>query len=302
MSGRALNVVFYASDKPREAMLAAALAEGVRAFGDKYEIRRTADYGDDRPYEGPSGDTDVACVFGLKGRSRQIMRDHRDMSRATVYFDKGYTRTKGEAGHTEYSRVAVNGADPLAYFQTIRRKGDRWERLGVQMRPRKGNGGHVLVCGSTQKYHDFHDLGDAREYAAKVMFRIRKQSERQIVYRPKPSDNSKPIAGYAFSSGSTSIVEALRGCHCLVTHGSSAALDAIFAGVPALVLGPCIARPVAETEIENIERPRWPNEGELMRWAHDMAYTQWTARELRSGEAWQDLRARILELTPALRR
>jgi hypothetical protein len=301
VSARALNVVFYASDKPREAMLAAALGEGVRAFGDAFEVRRTADYGDDQLYEGPSQGTQVACVFGVKGKSRQIMRDHRDMHRATVYLDKGYTRTKGESGHTEYSRVAVNAADPLAYFQSFRRRSDRWDRLGIQMRPRKANGGHVLFCASTQKYHDFHDLGDAREYAAKVLFRIRKQSDRLIVYRPKPSDNAKPLAGYAFSSGSTSIVEALRGCHCLVTHGSSAAIDALFAGVPALVLGSGIARPVAETEIERIERPSWPNESQLMQWAHDMAYTQWTAREFRSGEAWQDLRARILELTPTLR-
>src|SRR5688500_2147229 len=112
-----VNITFYASDKPREIMLAKALAEGAKALGDYSEIRRTADYGEDeegndKKFPGPSPETDVACIFGVKGRSKDILKDHRLVGKATLYFDKGYTRAKGEGGHTLHSRISVNAAHP----------------------------------------------------------------------------------------------------------------------------------------------------------------------------------------------
>ena len=96
-----MKVIFYAADKSREHMLAGALAIGVRNAGDSFELRRTADYGEalegpERKYPGPSPDTDVACCFGVKGRSREIVESHRGLGLATRMFDKGYTRDRGE--------------------------------------------------------------------------------------------------------------------------------------------------------------------------------------------------------------
>ena len=177
------------------------------------------------------------------------------------------------------------------------RPDDRFNKLKVEPQKRRThpNNGTVLICGSSEKYHAFHSLDHPTDYADRLMRRIRKQTDRQIVYRPKPSwKNAKAITGAALSTGSQSIKDALRSCHVLVTHGSAAAMDAILAGVPAIVLGNSIARPVAETFLENLENPFWPPNHLLQRWCNAMAYTQWSTEELRTGEAWTELKREIL--------
>lgn len=294
-----MKIVFYASDKPREHMLAKALAEGAQRHGDTLEIRRTGQYGEDEnendlKYPGPSPDTDVACVFGVKGRSRRILDDHRAMGISTLFFDKGYSRRKGEGGHTEYSRISVNDWHPLKYMMRQPRGSDRWEKLGWRLPERtKSQSGHVLLCLSSQKYNDFHKLGPCDDQAKAIIASIRKHTGRQIVYRPKPSSKARPLPGVLYSGGNSTMFDALRGAHCVVTHGATSALDAIVNGVPAVTLGACIASPVCEDDIEKIEDPKWFKQRDRETWAHAMAWCQWTTAELRSGVAWKHLKAEI---------
>lgn len=290
-----MKFVFFASDKPREHMLAAAMGAGLKNLGHDYELRRSADYGEDIEgndllWPGPSPDTDVAVFFGVKGKSRRIMDDHLSMDRHTVMLDKGYSRSKGENGHTEYSRTIINGPHPIGYMMRKEYSDDRFSRLGISIANRRNQSkdGHILFCGSTSKYHDFNGIGDPTEYAQHTFNKIRKISQRHFVYRPKPSAKAAPsIPGASYSGGSTSMADALRGCHVVVTHGSSAAMDAVLAGVPALILGRSIASPVSESDLANIENPFYPGTDLLHKWANSMAYCQWTNNELRSGEAVQ---------------
>lgn len=288
-----MKFVFYASDKPREHMLAAALGAGLKNLGHDYELRRSADYGEDLDgndllWPGPSADTDVAVFFGVKGKSRRIMDDHLAMSKYTVMLDKGYSRSKGEAGHTEYSRAILNGPHPVDYMMKREYSADRFSKLGIliQARRKPTKDGHILFCGSTGKYHEFNNLSEPTEYAIHTFNKIRKVSQRHVVYRPKPSAKAAPaLPGASYSWGSTGMSDALRGCHVVVTHGSSAAMDAVLSGVPALVLGKSIASPVSESDLANIEAPFYPDGELLHKWANAMAYCQWTNNELRSGEA-----------------
>ena len=299
LQGASVNLTFYASDKPREHMLAQALVIGAKVHGDTLEIRRTADYGEDedgndRKFAGPSPDTHIACMFGVKGQSRRILDDHRAMGRSVLFFDKGYTRTRGELGHTEYSRVSVNGFSPSAYMMLAPRSSDRWKRLEGRIEERTANTGHVLICGSSPKYHLAHGLPEVDEWAARLVSHLHKITTRQIVYRPKPkSYKARPVNGAAYSHGGTTIKQALRGCHCVVTHGASAAVDAVIAGVPVITLGACAASPVAEKRLDRVDDPYWPSNIERYAWACALAYAQWTTTELRSGEAWEVLKAEV---------
>lgn len=323
-----MKIVFYAADKPREHMLAGALKLGARAHGDDLEVRRTADFGEvldgpERKYPGPSPDTDVACCFGVKGRSREIYEMHRGMNIATLMFDKGYTRDKGDNGHTLYSRISVNAPDPSAYMMLTRRPDDRWKRIERNMPiPERRPHGHVLICSSSEKYHEFHRLPTPHEWAVNLVGKIKKLCGNQIIYRPKPSSTqnqfgivdtddpaelraalehynavmirNKSVAGASFSNGASKIADALRGCHVVITHGSAASMDAVMAGVPVITLGGAVARPVAETDLDKIEKPHLPTEGARMAWLWAMSYCQWTVSELKSGEAWLQLKEEII--------
>jgi len=296
-----MKIVFYVSDKPREIMLAKALEKGVDSWGDTFELRRTADYGEDADgndhlWPGPSPDTDVACCFGVKGHSQKIMRDHLLVEKSVLFFDKGYTREKGVGGHTLYSRICVNAGDPLGYMMREDRPRDRWAMLGLRLAERRVGGvGHLLLCTASQKFNDFYGLGDSTQYAAKIVGQLSKISNRQIVYRPKQSwAGAVPISGASFSRPPQSLMDAMRGCSCLVTFGTTAAFEAVIAGIPVLVLGNSIARPVAEKDIDNVETPYWPTLERRQQWANNVAYCQWTVKELESGLAWRYLREEIV--------
>lgn len=285
-----MKVVFYASDKPREHMLANALAQGVVKAGDQFEIRRTADYGEDRHYEGPSPDTDMAVCFGVKGKSRDIIEEHLAMGRLTLNLDKGLSRQKGEGGHTEYSRIAINGKAPRDVMRA-KTDGSRVRVLGMRTEDRRGPGGHILICGSSEKYHEFHRLAAPTSWAEKMHRTLRQITGRQIVFRPKPSDRgARPIPGMAYSHGSSALEHALRGCHALITHGSSAGLAASLAGIPVWCGDENILSPIAEPEIANIDEPFFPDKKLRARWVNAVTFYQWSNKELRDGSAYEWIR------------
>lgn len=300
-----MHIVFYASEKPREYLIAKALEEGVASQGDTFEMRRTADYGEtlegeELKYSGPTADTDVACCFGVKSKSRQIIQDHLAVGKSTLFFDKGYTREKGEQGHTLYSRVSVNGGHPLKYMMTRERKPDRWVRLGLKFRKEhmthNYGGGHILIALSSQKYNDFAGYPDPNRQCDKLVKDIRHiPCSRQIIYRPKPSwRGAVQVPDTALSRPPQTIEEALRGCHAVVTFGATVSLDALLHGVPCICLGDSIAAPICSRTLEEIEKPYWPDKTRRHAWGAQMAYCQWTTPELRSGEAWEDLKEEIL--------
>jgi len=278
-----VNVTFWSAGKPREEAIAAALGQAVCAGGDGFEVRAVGDY------QAPVGD--VGCVFGVKGLSRRLLDDHRSAGKHVLFFDKGHTRHK--VGGVAMWRVSVDDTMPLATFQRLRRPDDRARALELSLVPR-WFGDYVLFAGSSQKHCDFHGLGDCTVYARGVIDEIRAHTKKPVIYRPKPSwRDAVPIAGTAYSRPPLTLADELERCFVLATHSSNAAVDAILAGVPAIVLGPGIARPVASHSLAEIDDPRWPSIEDRGQWLADLAYCQWTVDEMASGEMWNIVRPQL---------
>ena len=287
--------VFYAAEKDRNFMLGEALAEGAKTHGDEVEIVPQ------KMFQGVRGDADGGACLGVKRAGKRLLNAHIQAGRRFLFWDKAYL------DRANYIRVSVDAWQPTAYYQR-QRPPDRFERFGLKIEPRRSGGAEILFAGSSQKYANFHDLGDATEYAGRVVRRLKKSMkirQRPIVYRPKPSwaanhpEECKPIDGTRFSAPGTPIREELANCHLLVTHGSNAAVDALLAGVPVMALGNGIFNRMSMGErYDLIEDPYFPPDEERLQFFYDLAYCQWTKEELRSGEAWADLRRTLLELGP----
>jgi hypothetical protein len=302
--------VFWHSDKPRERLLADAFAQGARAHGDVVELH---------PLEAEPRvlDCDVACMVGVK--SRELFRAHFNAGSHVLYFDKGYTRhaSPSPVKLWEYWRVALDAHQPTDRLARMPPPGvGRWDRLGLVMQPwRRGNEedtatvselaqvsreharkapGHILLAGSSQKYHDFYGLKDPTSWARKVVAALREETKREIVYRPKPSwKDAVPIEGTRFSSGAETIDEVLAGAWAVVTHGSNACFEAVLAGVPVVALGDAVAKPISSTTLDAIESPRRASYVERLQWAARLSYWQWTMPEMATGQAWAFLRPQV---------
>lgn len=274
------------SDKARERLLAEAFLEGVKRHGD--EIDRRALGEDFTP------DCDVAVMVGVK--SRELWRAHARAGVQLIYADKGYdrhSRTDDIRGW-EYWRVAVNSHQPTSKFRPDY-PGDRLKKFGWEYRPWRESGIKVVIAGSSAKYHAFYDIKDPTEWSQKLIKSMNFVTRREIVYRPKPSwKDAVPIVGTTYSQGG-SFHDVIRGAHCLVTHGSNACFEAMLMGVPSIILGDAVMKPISSHDISEIERPLLASDKErdaVLRW---LSYQQWTMAEMLDGKAWPVIRRQFFE-------
>lgn len=283
-----MRVCFYRSSKPREGDLAEAFVNGLRVHGDEGVIRELT--GEVQI----ATDCDAACMVGVK--SRELFQANWRAGVHTIMLDKGYSRHKapGPVRGWEYWRVAVDAHHPTANLMQRRYKSDRFERLGIEILPWRETGEHVLIAGSSAKYHEFYGLKGPTTYAKGIVRAIRAVSDRPIVYRPKPSwRDAVPLTKTRFSQLPESMLDVLAGAWATVTHGSNACFESVINGIPCIILGDAVAKPLSSTDIADIEAPRLAGEAERLSWASALAYHQWTLAELYSGEAWATIKGQI---------
>ncbi len=274
-----LRVCFFASDKPREHLLADAVGRGVTKHGCQFEVRALGESVDVTGF-------DVGCVVGVK--SRELLRRINREGAHWLMFDKGLSRHKsrGPLAGWEFWRVAVDAQQPTARLTGLMPR-DRWDALGVEMKPWRKSGDGIVIAGSSLKYHDFYGLPHPTTYAKELARQLRALTDRPLIYRPKPSwREATEIKKAAFSRLPETLADLLGAAHVLVTHGSNACFEAVVAGVPCIVLGDGVARPLSSRELSAVEAPLMADDQHRLRWAANLAYWQWKLSEFASGEAW----------------
>lgn len=283
-----MRVAFFRSDKAREGNLAEAFATGARVHGDEVVVRELS--GEPQVAEG----CEAACMIGVK--SRELFQANWAAGIHTVMFDKGYSRHKapGPIRGWEYWRVSVDAHHPTANLMKVKRPTDRLERLGLEIFPWRETGEHILLAGSSAKYHEFYGLKEPTTFAKDVVRALRAITDRPIIYRPKPSwRDAVPITKTRFSVLPESMMDVLTNAWATVTHGSNACFESVISGIPCIVLGDGVAKPISSTSLDEIAAPRLASDEERTEWAASLAYQQWTLAEFYSGEAWATIKGQI---------
>lgn len=264
------------------------MAEGIASVGDFPAILSERDYkeSDLEVYE-------CACFYGLEGNNARMFKDY-SARRAAVYVDLGYWGRREGGRWSGYHKVCVNGRHPNAYFRAVQHGFERVKRFHVEPRPwRTGKPlQHILLAGMGDKGAIAEGFRP-EEWERWAISEIRKHSQRQIIYRPKPSwKTAKPIEGALYSAPHAREIEQdLAECWAVVTHHSNVAVDAILQGIPAFCWGG-VALEMSLQDLSRIESPHYP-EGRL-HWAADIAYTQWSVAEMRNGLPWRHLKQEAL--------
>jgi hypothetical protein len=157
---------------------------------------------------------------------------------------------------------------------------ERWRALGVEIAPWRRDGRHVLVV--LQSGYFLREVagwpGGIDGWQDAVLRKIAAHTDRPIVVRHWQRDKAERAK---------SLAAELKGCWALVTHMSAAANEALLAGVPVFVTGPCAALRMGLSQLEQIETPRRPDG--RAEWAAGLAARQWTVEEIAAGMAWRAL-------------
>ena len=184
------------------------------------------------------------------------------------YLDTAYIQLRG----TRYYRIERGTYWPPTDMGSYSL--DRALSMGVRPQPWRKTGSHVVLCLPGPMAGS--DFGvDMKAWWEVIKRRLESATDRPIHIRHKKERETRPLAAD------------LEGAWCLVTHSSTAAVEAVIAGVPVFVEPTCAAAPVGRTDLD-IENPVMPDREP---WLAALAHRQFSREELRSGFAWAHVNA-----------
>ena len=208
---------------------------------------------------------------------KKCLEDHNNF----YYMDSGYVGnnvgTQNNQGIKLYHRIVRNDLQ----HRVIRpRPSDRWNRLGVEIHPRR-SGRKIILAAPDEKPCRYYGV-DHEQWIADTVAEIKQHTDRPVVIRARAPKRSDRVLNEPLSR----VLE--QDVHAVVTFNSIAAVESILAGVPAFVLAPShVAEPVANRDLSRIDDPFYPDQDLLMAWCHSMAYGQYHVRELKNGTAFR---------------
>jgi hypothetical protein len=208
---------------------------------------------------------------------QKCLADNKDF----YYVDSGYVGNNisrlNKMGNKLYHRIVRND---LQHKTITPRPADRWQALDVVLQPRKF-GRKIIVATPDEKPCRYYGI-DQQQWVEQTVAELKKYTDRPIEIRHRAPKRIDRVSTAPLSTVLATDV------HALVTYNSIAAVESIFAGVPAFVLAPThVAEPVASKDLSQIENPVWANRDTLDAWCHSMAYGQYHVRELRDGTAFR---------------
>jgi lipopolysaccharide biosynthesis glycosyltransferase len=207
---------------------------------------------------------------------KKVMKNCLEAKRDFYYIDTGYF---GNLKHKKYHRITKNA---LQYSMPLNRncRDDRFLTTGTTIN-RHTPGRHILLCPPSQKALSYWDV-DLQEWLESTVATIKKHTDRPIVIREKQSRHTRVNVD-------TIEMALAKDVHCLVTYNSIAAVESLIFGKPVFTMGPNAAAPLANTDLSRIERPMMPSYDEIRNLCCNLAYNQFTPKEMQSGLAWRIL-------------
>lgn len=197
-----------------------------------------------------------------------------------------------------YLRYSFNGVFPTTgfYFDTDIDP-NRWSKvsskLGIQMKPWRTSGNHILVC--LQRNGGWSMRGyNSVQWANDTIATLRQLTDRPIIVRGHPGDRKTryfPQHKDVFLSSNPSILQDLQGAWATVLYNSSPSVVSAIEGVPVFLTDPepehSQSHEVSNTKIKRINDPKLFDRDV---WVQKLAMCHWNFEELASGEAWRHFR------------
>lgn len=181
------------------------------------------------------------------------------------YFDK----TRGTHFRVTKNRLQHSGLGTS--------DGKRFASLGIEIKSWRTAGRHIVVCPQSDDFMR-RIVGYNGDWLADITQALLLRTERPLKVRHWQRDKAAAAA---------TLHEDLRDAWALVTWSSAAAIEAILAGIPAVVSGQCAAKPVS-IQMDDIDDAD-PQGIDRYEWAAVLADNQWTLDEFRRGVAWSAL-------------
>lgn len=212
-----------------------------------------------------------AAFYGISYGIHPLYQRAKASGQDVYYIDNAYF----DKARGMYYRVTRNA---LQWRGIGSSDGRRFAELGVEIKPWRNDGKHVLICPQSDEF-----MKTACNYQTNwtqdTVAKLSKITKRELRVRPWSPNKVQWFA---------TLENDLRDCWAVVVYSSSSATSAMLQGIPAICTAhDCIARPLIGASLDRIENPPMPDN--RLQWAQMAADHQWTLEEMRSGKCWSDL-------------
>lgn len=254
-----------------------AFASGLKTAGYEVLLRHPD------PNAGPG---DVLVIWNRYGANHVIASKFESAGGIVLVAENGYLSAGGGAPKFD---VHPQGPKPGDYY-ALSKHGhngsgvwpeggpERWRALGIELKPWRADGGHILVCG--QRGIGSPTMASPPDWHEHIAARIRKLTKRPVRVRPHPGNNApkRPLT------------EDLAGAWAVVVWSSGSGVKALTAGIPAFYDAPHWICAGAAVRVRDADyaAPKCDDAARLSA-LERMAWAQWTVAELQSGEPFRML-------------
>ena len=268
--------IFYAQGNRRSQVIAEAAYSGVRRVGDRPVMKLA------QQYTGPNSDYGV--FYGLSNGLKRILDGHP----CALYADLGYWKRRLHSRYDGYHKLILNARHPIDYFQNRKHDLTRLRDLGLNIKPWRRNGNHIIVAGMSDKAARFEGLVPG-QWERDIIAKLKKITDIPITYRAKPSCmRTRAIPGTTFNR-ELDLDKQLASAHAVVCRQSNVAVDAIVAGVPVY----CeygVGKALSMGDIKEINDPFIPTDEQRLDFLADVSWTQFSTHEIATGLPFQHLK------------
>lgn len=248
-----------------------AFSAGLRAAG--YDVQQG------QPRDVKPGD--LVLTWNRYGEYHNICTAVEKVGGIAIIAENGYLAPGGQSPHSQRDRqwyALGRGAhnDDRAIPEG---DGSRWRVLGVDLKPQRTDGRHILVCPN----RSFGAPGRIQpvNFAVETVKHLSRLTKREIRLRPHPGNEppKRPLA------------EDLWDCWAVVIWHSSAGVHALIHGIPVICCAPAwICKRAADAHLECVEKIN--DRGGLESRAvalQRLAWGQWHLTEIQDGTAFDHL-------------
>ena len=233
----------------------------------------------------------IHFFWGLAGKNIPHIKGCIERNEEWWYVDNGYLTQQ----ITRYPEPKIHDYDKT-YFRIVKgglhtRKGkigsvERLTRLeqqdiDVKFKGWTDNTDHILLCPSSPTVTHFVNDISQEEWIESVTSELRQHTDRPIKFRNKPRPGNQ--------WWNTNIKDDLKGCHCLITNMSLAAVDAVMNYVPVLTHAQNVAFDISINNLPNINKPFKPSKEKIEPWLNMLSHNQFTIPEIEDGTAYRIL-------------
>lgn len=205
--------------------------------------------------------SDCVFVFGsitkrkLDTERAQTIVRHRSNGTPTFALDSGlfstYIRRKTNSSESNFFRVGFGDCVGTGNFLNDNSTPERYEwfkkAYGFQEQaPTQNVSGPILFILQTERGWQYDNLEPYKDWARKTLLSLRSHTDRHIILRAHPNHAREPLDYIAAGVNNVSYqygerarqssIDAIREASAVVTHSSSAAIEAYIEGIPTFAL------------------------------------------------------------------